>query len=66
MDPDDRLGELLLRQGLLSIRGLEHYSGEVMNAGRRLGGFLMERGLITPAELIQGVQGQVQEIILSL
>jgi hypothetical protein len=65
-DPDDRLGELLMRKGVLSIRGLEHYSHEVMTAGRRLGGFLIERGLITPVELIDGVQDQVREIILSL
>lgn len=65
-DPDDRLGELLLRKGVLSIRGLEHYSDEVVNAGRRLGQFLIERGLLTPVELIDGVQEQVREIILSL
>jgi hypothetical protein len=65
-DPDDRLGEMLIRKGVLSIRGLEHYSHEVMNAGRRLGGFLIERGLITPVELIDGVQDQVREIIISL
>ena len=65
-DPDDRLGERLMRQGVLSIRGLEHYSHAVKNAGHRLGGFLIERGLITPVELIDGVQDQVREIILSL
>jgi hypothetical protein len=65
-DPDDRLGERLLRKGLLSIRGLEHYGHQVVNAGRRIGGFLIERGLITPAELIQSVQDQVRDIILSL
>lgn len=65
-DPDDRLGELLMRKGVLSIRGLEHYSHAVKNAGRRLGGFLIERGLITPVELIDGVQEQVRRIILSL
>lgn len=65
-DPDDRLGELLMRKGVLSIRGLERYSHEVLNAGRRLGGFLIERGLITPTELIDGVQDQVRQIILSL
>jgi len=65
-DPDDRLGEIFLRKGSLSVRGLERCSEEVMRSGKRLGGLLVKEGLITPAELIEGVRDQVREIIHSM
>jgi hypothetical protein len=65
-DPDDRLGELFLRRGLLTMRGLERVTEEVAHTGRRLGGLLVSAGLLTPQELIEGVKEQVREIILSM
>ena len=65
-DPDDRLGELFLRRGVLSVRGLERCTAEVRQTGHRLGGLLLQSGLITPEDLIEGVREQVREIIHSM
>lgn len=65
-DPDDRLGELFLRQGILTVRGFERVTGQVARTGQRLGGLLVKEGLITPQELIDGVKEQVREIIYSM
>jgi Domain of unknown function (DUF4388) len=65
-DPDDRLGELLLERGLLSIRGLEACTEEVSRSGSKLGGVLVEKGLITASDLIGAVREQVQGIVHSL
>ena len=65
-DPDDRLGELFLSQGILTVRGFERCTEEVSRTGRRLGGILVDEGLITPQDLIEGVKAQVRGIIQSL
>ena len=65
-DPDDRLGELFLRRGVLSVRGLERCTAEITQTGHRLGGLLLQSGLITPEDLIEGVRDQVREIIHSM
>ena len=65
-DPDDRLGELFLRRGVLSVRGFERCTEQVSRTGRRLGGILVDEGLITPQDLIEGVREQVRNIIQSL
>jgi hypothetical protein len=64
-DPDDRLGEMLLRKGLISYRDLEE-SVQGIRAGKRQGTILVERGSIRSADLVQGVSEQVQEIVYSL
>ncbi len=64
-DPDDRLGEMLLRKGLISYRDLEE-SVRGIREGRRQGTVLVERGAIRSRDLVQGVTEQVQEIVYSL
>jgi hypothetical protein len=64
-DPDDRLGEMLLRKGLISYRDLEE-SVKGIRAGKRQGSVLVERGSIRSRDLVQGVTEQVQEIVYSL
>ena len=64
-DPDDRLGEMLLRRGLISYRALEE-SVRALNDGKRQGTLLVENGAIRARDLIEGVRGQVQEIIYGL
>ncbi len=64
-DPDDRLGEMLLRKGLISYAGLEE-SVRALQAGKRQGTILVESGAIRSRDLIEGVTEQVREIILSL
>jgi hypothetical protein len=64
-DPDDRLGEMLLRRGRISYLALEE-SVRALNAGKRQGTLLVENGAIRSRDLIDGVTEQVQEIIYSL
>jgi hypothetical protein len=62
---DDRLGELLLRTGRLTLRQFQD-AGNMVGPGRRLGSILVEQGLLTPKDLIKVVVEHTQEIIYSL
>lgn len=64
-DSDDRLGERLLRKGVISYRSLEE-SVRALKAGKRQGTLLVENGAIRSRDLVEGVTEQVQEIIYSL
>jgi hypothetical protein len=64
-DPDDRLGEMLLRKGLISYRALEE-SVRAIKAGKRQGTLLVESGAIGAKDLVDGVTEQVQEIVYSV
>jgi hypothetical protein len=61
-DPDDRLGELLLRRGRLT---LAQYltAGRAIVPGKRLGTILVEQGALTPRDLVRSVIEHTQEII---
>jgi hypothetical protein len=62
---DDRLGELLLRRGRLSL--LQFIDGSsAMTPGKRLGTVLVEQGALAPKDLVAGVVDQTREIIYSL
>jgi len=64
-DPDDRLGEMFLRRGLVSIDQLDQaISG--LSSGKRLGTLLVEAGHLDPDALVHGVLDQVEEIVLDL
>ena len=60
--PDDRLGELLLRQGRISLRQYVD-AGSAVGPGRRLGTVLVEHGMLTPKDLVKAVVEHTQEII---
>jgi hypothetical protein len=64
-DPDDRLGELLMRKGKIT---LAQYlaAGRDIGPERRLGTVLVEHGTIGPAALVRVVIEQVQEILYGL
>ena len=64
-DPDDRLGEMLLRDGLISYRALEE-SVRAIKMGKRQGTLFVESGAIRSKDLVEGVTRQVQEIIYSV
>jgi len=64
-DPDDRLGEILLRKGTISFRTLED-SARALAIGKRQGTILVENGAIRARDLIEGVSDQVRGIICSL
>ena len=61
-NPDERLGELLLRRGRISLRDYTE-AGKAVGPGKRLGAVLVERGVLGPKDLVKAVVDQTQEII---
>jgi hypothetical protein len=61
-DPDDRMGELLLRQGKITLRQYVDAS-KAVGPGKRLGGILVEQGVLTPKELVKVVTDQSEHVI---
>lgn len=64
-DRDDRLGECLLREGMISVEQYEQ-SGRLIRPGKRQGTILVELGYITPGELVKGVKLQVEHVVTDL
>jgi len=64
-NPDDRLGELLLRKSWISLDQLEEALAR-QGSGKRLGTLLVEAGHLGPERLVDGVLTQVREIVLGL
>lgn len=60
--PDDRLGELLLRSGRISLRQYVD-AGRAIVPGKRLGAILVEQGVLSPKELVSAVVDHTREII---
>ncbi len=63
--PYDRLGECLMRSGVLTPRQLEE-AVKAYRAPAQFGRILIERGVLTSRELWSGVKLQVEEIVRSL
>jgi len=61
---DDRLGELLLRRGRITLHQYVAAS-RAMGKGLRLGTVLVEQGALDPRELVKVVMDHTQEIIYS-
>lgn len=59
---DERLGELMLRRGRITLRQLAD-AGKAMVPGRRLGTVLVEQGALAPKDLVRSVVEHTQEII---
>jgi hypothetical protein len=64
-DPDDRLGDLLLREGSITLDQLESAIAR-LSGGRRLGTLLVDAGHLSPEHLVRGVLNQVRGIVLAL
>lgn len=64
-DPDERLGECLLRRGVISVSQYIE-SAQQIRPGRRQGEILVDMGAISPEELVEGVIQQIYDIIFSL
>jgi hypothetical protein len=62
--PDDRLGEILYRHGLLSREQLDGLIAEV-GPTRRIGELLLDKGFIGRESLFQQLQKQIEQIFFS-
>jgi len=64
----DRLGEVLVRNGKITRENLDHALSILRkNAGfKKLGAIMVENGLVSPKDLFAGLKIQVKEIIFSL
>lgn len=63
---EDRLGNMLVKAGKISIEQYERSSEILRKTGRRHGAILAELGYLTPKELLWGVKYQVANIIYSM
>jgi len=64
-DPDERLGESLLRRGRITAR--QYVEGSRMiRPGRRLGALLVEMNAVESEDLIPAVEEQVKDILMEL
>jgi hypothetical protein len=62
-DPADRLGPVLAAMGLVTPDELVRCA-RLVGGGRLLGQALVDEGVVTPAQLYDGVVAQVREIVL--
>jgi len=62
---DDRLGELLLRRGRITLQQYVE-AGRAMGQGKRLGAILVEQGALKAEDLVKVVVEHTQEIIYGL
>jgi hypothetical protein len=65
-DREDRLGQVLLRRGVVSLERILTGIERSLAEKKRLGTVLVEEGWIRPIDLVAGVTDQVSEIIYSL
>ena len=63
---EDRLGEMLVRQGRITASQAANLGDEAAATGRRLGLVLVDRGLIAASELTGIVRRHYEEILYSL
>jgi hypothetical protein len=64
-DVNERLGEVLLVEGKISVRQYLEAS-RMIRPGKRLGALLVEMEALQPEELIPAVEHQVKEVIMDL
>ncbi|HYA31715.1 MAG TPA: DUF4388 domain-containing protein [Thermodesulfovibrionales bacterium] len=62
---DDRLGEMLVKAGKISMEQYDRSVELLKTTGKRQGAILVDLGYITPKDLFWGVKYQVKEIIYS-
>ncbi len=64
-DPNDRLGETLLRQSKITLVQLEEALSN-QSTGKRLGLLMVESGVLDAEELVAAVSGQIRAIVFDL
>jgi len=65
-NPDDRLGEFLLRKKKISQEDYDNSVKLLKTTGKRQGTIFVELGCLTPEELYWAVRAQIREIVWSL
>lgn len=65
-DRDDRLGQILFKNGMVSLETLMESVELSVQSGKRLGTILVEKRTIKPHDLVEGVRSQVRDIMTSL
>jgi len=60
---DDRLGEMLLKAGKITVEQYDESVEILKSTGKKQGAILVELGYLTPKELFWGLKYQVNEII---
>ncbi len=63
---DDRLGEMLLKAGKITIEQYDKSVEILKISGKKQGAILVELGYLTPKEIFWGLKYQVNEIIQSM
>jgi len=62
----DRLGETLVRHGIISQVALTAVTQTMRESGKREGETLVEMGVLAPKALFEGLKLQVNELIISV
>ena len=62
-DPDDRLGQVLLQEGMVGFSDIVRETERAVRAKKRLGSVLMEREILAPNVLVEAVRCQVTQIV---
>ncbi len=65
-DLTDSLGHHLERSGLITSQAFAQAMAERQQTNKRLGVLLIERGLLTPAQVYQAIRQQIEAIVWSL
>lgn len=63
---EDRLGDLLLREGVITREQYDQSVSEMKNTTLRQGAVLVKLGYLSPDALVKAVRDYVEEIIMSL
>jgi hypothetical protein len=63
---EDRMGELLYREGKITLEQFAGCRDIVLESGRRMGEILVDRGYLKRRELLPAVRRHVEDIIYSL
>jgi hypothetical protein len=63
--PNDRLGEILIREGKITVEEYD-LSIRAISKGKRQGKALVEMGALSPKDLWEGIQFQVREVVYSV
>ncbi len=62
----DRLGETLVRHGVISQAALEATTQAMRESGKREGETLVDMGVLAPKALFEGLKLQVEEVVISV